>query len=170
MPRVVVIGGGIAGLAAAYELRNRAEVTLIEATDRVGGKLRTSEIAGIPVDEGAESMLARVPEAVGLAREIGCDIVHPATASASIWVNNRLRRCRPARFWAYRRHPVLLSALGSCRLRGCFGLVRILFCRARLCRTIQLLVRTCDLVSVRKSSTVWLTRCSAAFMRGGRKN
>jgi oxygen-dependent protoporphyrinogen oxidase len=91
MPRVVIIGGGIAGLAAAYELRNRAEVTLLEATDQVGGKLRTSEIAGVAVDEGAESMLARVPEGVGLAREIGCDIVHPATASASIWVNNRLR-------------------------------------------------------------------------------
>ena len=75
MPRVVVIGGGIAGLAAAYELRERAEVTLIEATERVGGKLRTSEIAGVPVDEGAEAMLARVPEAVGLAREIGCDPV-----------------------------------------------------------------------------------------------
>jgi oxygen-dependent protoporphyrinogen oxidase len=91
MPRIVVVGGGIAGLAAAYALRDRAEVTLLEATDRVGGKLRTSEIAGVAVDEGAESMLARVPEAVGLAREIGCDIVHPATPFASIWVNNHLR-------------------------------------------------------------------------------
>src|SRR6185437_4951377 len=91
MPRVVVVGGGIAGLAAAYELRDRAEVILLESTDQVGGKLRTSEIAGVPVDEGAESMLARVPEAVGLAREIGCDIVHPATSSASIWVGDHLR-------------------------------------------------------------------------------
>lgn len=91
MPRVVVVGGGIAGLAAAYELRDRAEVILLESTGQVGGKLRTSEIAGVPVDEGAESMLARVPEAVGLAREIGCDIVHPATSSASIWVHHRLR-------------------------------------------------------------------------------
>ena len=91
MPRVVIVGGGIAGLSAAYALKGRADVTVVEATGQVGGKLRTSQVAGVDVDEGAEAVLARVPEAVGLAGELGCELVHPATAAASVWVGGRLR-------------------------------------------------------------------------------
>lgn len=69
---VVVIGGGIAGLAAAHRLlATGLRVTLVEATDRLGGKLMTGDIAGTQVDLGAESMLARRPEAVDLARAVG---------------------------------------------------------------------------------------------------
>ncbi|MCZ9337501.1 FAD-dependent oxidoreductase, partial [Streptomyces sp. TRM76130] len=69
---VVVIGAGIAGLAAAHRLAERGvRVTVLEASDRVGGKLLPGEIAGVRVDLGAESMLARRPEAVGLARAVG---------------------------------------------------------------------------------------------------
>ncbi|GDY62011.1 hypothetical protein SAV14893_014040 [Streptomyces avermitilis] len=72
MGQVVVIGGGIAGLAAAHRLLDRgARVTVLEASDRLGGKLLPGEIEGVRVDLGAESMLARRPEAVGLAREVG---------------------------------------------------------------------------------------------------
>ena len=89
---VVVVGGGIAGLAAAHALAG-ADVTLLEASDRIGGKLRTSEVAGVAVDEGAESFLARVPDGLALARSVGLgdDLVHPATASASLWARGRLR-------------------------------------------------------------------------------
>lgn len=85
---VVVIGGGISGLAAAHRLAAAgARVTLLEATDRLGGKLLVGEIAGAPVDLGAESMLARRPEAVALAREVGIGdrLQPPATATASLW-------------------------------------------------------------------------------------
>ncbi|MEU3209254.1 FAD-dependent oxidoreductase, partial [Streptomyces cyaneofuscatus] len=69
---VVVIGGGIAGLAAAHRLvATGLRVTLLEATDRLGGKLMTGEVAGVQVDLGAESMLARRPEAVSLAEAVG---------------------------------------------------------------------------------------------------
>ncbi|MYW15929.1 FAD-dependent oxidoreductase, partial [Streptomyces sp. SID2955] len=69
---VVVVGAGIAGLAAAHRLLGRgARVTVLEAGDRVGGKLLPGEIAGVRVDLGAESLLARRPEAVTLARETG---------------------------------------------------------------------------------------------------
>lgn len=69
---VVVVGGGIAGLAAAHRLVTAGvRVTLLEATDRLGGKLQTGEIEGLTVDLGAESMLARRPEAVDLARAVG---------------------------------------------------------------------------------------------------
>ena len=92
--RVVVVGGGIAGLAAAYDLaRAGAEVTLLEASERLGGKLHADEIAGVPVDLGAESLLARRPEALALAREVGLgdDLEPPAVLSAALWTRGRLR-------------------------------------------------------------------------------
>ena len=91
---VVVIGGGIAGLAAAHRLLDRGvSVTVLEASERVGGKLLPGEIAGARVDLGAESMLARRPEAVALAREVGLDdrLQPPATSTASIWTRGALR-------------------------------------------------------------------------------
>ncbi|MEU5048563.1 protoporphyrinogen oxidase [Streptomyces sp. NPDC021096] len=91
---VVVIGGGISGLAAAHRLlEGGARVTVLEASDRLGGKLRTGEIAGMPVDLGAESMLARRPEAVELARAAGLGdrLQPPATATAGIWSRGGLR-------------------------------------------------------------------------------
>ncbi|MFJ9706637.1 protoporphyrinogen oxidase [Streptomyces sp. NPDC101234] len=91
---VVVIGAGIAGLAAAHRLLERgARVTVLEASERVGGKLLPGEIAGVRVDLGAESMLARRPEAVALAREAGLAdrLQPPATATASIWTRGALR-------------------------------------------------------------------------------
>ncbi|MER5995293.1 protoporphyrinogen oxidase [Streptomyces viridosporus] len=92
--RVVVIGAGVAGLAAAHRLLERgARVTVLEAADRVGGKLLPGEIAGARVDLGAESMLARRPEAVDLARETGLAdrLRPPATATASLWTRGALR-------------------------------------------------------------------------------
>ncbi|MFJ4534416.1 protoporphyrinogen oxidase [Streptomyces tibetensis] len=92
--RVVVIGAGIAGLAAAHRLLDRgARVTVLEASGRVGGKLLPGEVAGARVDLGAESMLARRPEAVALAREVGLAdrLQPPATATASLWTRGALR-------------------------------------------------------------------------------
>lgn len=83
----MVVGGGIAGLAAAYAASRGGdrEVLLLEATDRVGGKLRLDEVAGVPVDVGAEAMLNRRPEGVALARDAGLDVVHPALVESAIW-------------------------------------------------------------------------------------
>ena len=60
-------------------------MTLLEASGRLGGKLYADEIAGVPVDLGAESMLARRPEAVALAREVGLgdDLEPPAVLGAA---------------------------------------------------------------------------------------
>jgi oxygen-dependent protoporphyrinogen oxidase len=94
--RVVVVGGGVAGAAAAWFLREH-EVTIVESAAAVGGKLRTSEVAGLPVDEGAEQLLVRRPEAVALARDVGLGdlLVSPATSSASVWARGRLRPLPP---------------------------------------------------------------------------
>ncbi|MFF4368100.1 protoporphyrinogen oxidase [Streptomyces sp. NPDC001594] len=91
---VVVIGGGIAGLAAAHRLlADGLRVTLLEAGGRLGGKLYAGELAGAPVDLGAESVLARRPEALELARAVGLgdDLQPPATATARLWTRGALR-------------------------------------------------------------------------------
>jgi len=94
---VVVVGGGIAGLAAAHAVCRDAppgvRVTVVEGSPRIGGKLSAVEIAGVPVDEGAESMLARRPEGTRLAREVGLgdDLQPPATATATLWTRGALR-------------------------------------------------------------------------------
>ncbi|MCQ4083076.1 protoporphyrinogen oxidase [Streptomyces sp. RB6PN25] len=93
-PRVLVVGGGISGLVAAYDLsRSGAQVVVAESSERLGGKLYADEIAGVPVDLGAESMLARRPEAVQLAREVGLaeELQPPAIAQAALWTRGRLR-------------------------------------------------------------------------------
>ncbi|MGZ4466637.1 MAG: protoporphyrinogen oxidase [Nocardioides sp.] len=89
---VVVVGGGIAGLAAARALAARGDrVTLLEGSSRLGGKLRRHEVAGLTVDVGAEAMLNRRPEGVALARDLGLDVVHPTLARSTIWTRGALR-------------------------------------------------------------------------------
>ena len=94
---LAVVGGGISGLAAAWEgVRQGAEVVVLEAGDAPGGKLRTSPVpgAGVELDEGADAFLARVPEAVELCDELGLggDLVSPATGTAYVWSDGALRR------------------------------------------------------------------------------
>jgi oxygen-dependent protoporphyrinogen oxidase len=90
--RTVVVGAGIAGLAAAHELAAAGdEVLVLEGSPSVGGKLRRTDVAGVTVDVGAEAMLNRRPEAVDLARSLGLDLVHPATISSRIWTRGALR-------------------------------------------------------------------------------
>ncbi|MCF3962975.1 protoporphyrinogen oxidase [Streptomyces fuscigenes] len=92
--RVVVVGGGIAGLAAAHRLlASGASVTVLEGTDRIGGKLLTGEIEGVRVDLGAESMLARRPEGVELARAVGLGerLGPPHATTSSVWTRGALR-------------------------------------------------------------------------------
>jgi oxygen-dependent protoporphyrinogen oxidase len=89
--RIAVIGGGISGLAAAHRLLDGgAQITLFEATPRLGGVIRTSPFAGHPaIDEGADAFLARVPWAVDLARAVslGDSLTSPAAAKAAVWWN-----------------------------------------------------------------------------------
>lgn len=92
--RIVVVGGGISGLAAAWELSDRAgvNVEVVESTDRLGGKIRTSEIGGRDVDEGPDAFLRRVPDALELCEEVGVDdLVSPARGDASVWIDGELR-------------------------------------------------------------------------------
>lgn len=89
-----MVGGGITGMAAAWELaRSGAGVTLVESSQRLGGKIVTDQMAGRPIDLGPDAFLARLPDATQLCRELGLgdELVGAATESASLWAGNRLR-------------------------------------------------------------------------------
>jgi protoporphyrinogen/coproporphyrinogen III oxidase len=75
---VVVIGGGIAGLSAAYYLQKSVadaglawRVRLLEASDRLGGKIRTERVNGFVIEGGPDTFLASKPWATQLCRELG---------------------------------------------------------------------------------------------------
>jgi len=97
---IIVIGAGITGLAAADVLADDHDVTVVDADDRTGGKLKASPFAGLSsVDEGADAYLMRVPYASALSRRMGLsddELVHPATGHASLW--HRPRRGEPRLF------------------------------------------------------------------------
>jgi protoporphyrinogen/coproporphyrinogen III oxidase len=99
VPVVAVVGGGVSGLAAAWRLQQapgERRVVVLEQGARTGGVLCRRRVAGGPagltVDVGAEAMLARRPEAIRLAEEVGLggDLVHPATTRAAIWSRGEL--------------------------------------------------------------------------------
>ncbi len=126
---VVVIGGGISGLAAAWELSgwdDAPHVTLLEASPRLGGPLRSEEVGGRIVDLGPDGFLGRRPEAVDLCAEVGlADALVPVAArGAAIWARGRLRPLPeghalgiPTRFWPTARSGIV-------GLRGTAGLAR----------------------------------------------
>ena len=74
-PTYAVAGGGISGLAAAYRIRMLvgadARIMLFDPADRLGGVLRTENLAGQPMDIGAEAFVARRPEVPALLAELG---------------------------------------------------------------------------------------------------
>ncbi|MGW6615684.1 protoporphyrinogen oxidase [Streptomyces erythrochromogenes] len=114
MRSVIVVGGGISGLAAAWELRGTADVTVLEGHTRVGGKLRTGTVGGITVDEGAESLMALRPEAVELAAAVGlgdalCD---PAKAPVTIWTGGALRPLPAGHVMGVPTDPAALAGTG----------------------------------------------------------
>ncbi|MFI5888619.1 protoporphyrinogen oxidase [Actinoplanes sp. NPDC051513] len=99
--RVAVIGGGIAGLAAAVRLRDltpaATDIIVYEQSGVLGGKLRTGELGGLPVERGAESFLTSSPDggesaAVALAKrlDLGPSLVHPATVPAALSIGGHL--------------------------------------------------------------------------------
>jgi oxygen-dependent protoporphyrinogen oxidase len=102
--RVVVVGGGIAGLAAAHRLRELspdADIVVLERSDRLGGKIRTEPFAGQPVETGAESFLVRDQgrdsSALELAHRVGLgdELVHPASIPAALALDDALAPIPP---------------------------------------------------------------------------
>jgi protoporphyrinogen/coproporphyrinogen III oxidase len=93
MPRVAVVGGGVAGLTVAYRLsRAGIDVDVAEAADRVGGRLSSISLDGIELEAGADSFVARKPWAVELCRELRLSLVSPGASGAHLWTDAGLVR------------------------------------------------------------------------------
>jgi oxygen-dependent protoporphyrinogen oxidase len=76
MNRIVVIGGGISGLAAAHrvlELNPAAQVTILEASDRLGGIIHTEQRDGFLLERGPDSFISEKPQAIALAKRLGIE-------------------------------------------------------------------------------------------------
>ena len=131
LPRVVVVGGGITGLAAAHYLLRIAqdgpcgfEVVVLEAEARAGGKLRTERCDGFLVEAGPDSFLTGKPAACELCRELGiAEALIPQQEPRAAYVARRgrlvpippgMRLVHPARPCAFLRSP-LLSLPGRIR-------------------------------------------------------
>lgn len=69
---VAVVGGGISGLSAAYELhRRQTPFVLLEKSDRLGGVIRTDRVGGFTIDAGPDSLVVQKPAAIALCEELG---------------------------------------------------------------------------------------------------
>ncbi len=77
--RVAVVGGGVTGLVAAFRLAEAAEkdaqlfIHLLEASDRLGGKIVTERVDGFLVEGGPDTFLVRKPEGITLCKELGLE-------------------------------------------------------------------------------------------------
>ena len=69
---VIIVGGGMSGLAAAYELgRRRVPFLLLEAAPTLGGVVKTERVDGFVIDAGPDALLTQKPAAIELCRELG---------------------------------------------------------------------------------------------------
>lgn len=104
-PHIAVIGGGITGLAAARQFGRgggddggrRPQVTVLEASAELGGKIRSTDFAGTTVDVGPEALLTAIPAALKLCGELGLadELVAPLQTRTAVWTRGRLRELPP---------------------------------------------------------------------------
>lgn len=129
--RIAIIGGGVSGLAAAYrlsELAPQANVNLFESSNRLGGVIRTENIAGFCLEHGPDSLLTQVPWGLDLCKRLGLasEILPTASHPHGVYVvcRGRLRKVpdglalmAPQRLWPLITSPIL-SLRGKLRLAG----------------------------------------------------
>jgi protoporphyrinogen/coproporphyrinogen III oxidase len=123
-PVIAIVGAGIAGLAAAFFLRDEpAQVIVLDGAARPGGKLAVAEVAGCPVDVGAEALLTRRPEGTGLieAAGLGGELVPAGTTAARIWSRGEMRPLPARQFMGV---PADAAGLAQAGLLSTAGLAR----------------------------------------------
>jgi oxygen-dependent protoporphyrinogen oxidase len=126
-PHVVIVGGGISGLATAHFIRDHlgdaVQLTLLEAGSQLGGKVANQQFSGHVVDTGPDALLVRVPAMAALLDDLGLSdqIVAPASLGAHVWSRGELRRLPTGTLFGV---PDRLIPLLKSRLMSPAGLVR----------------------------------------------
>ena len=99
--KIVIVGGGITGLSAAYHLQKKVsesnlpfEVKLVEASNRLGGRIQSTYKDGFTIELGPDSILARKPAAIKLLEELGLSdrTVRNGTGQSYILIKNKLHK------------------------------------------------------------------------------
>ena len=120
-PQVVIVGGGISGLATAHyihsHLGDKVQLTLVEGGSQLGGKVANQEFSGHLVDTGPDAVLVRAPAMTALLQDLGLgeQIVAPAALGAHVWSRGKLRRLPSGTLFGIpdRLLPLLRSGLMS---------------------------------------------------------
>ena len=122
----VVVGGGISGLSAAYELQRRGlTARVLEASDRAGGVIATERFDGWVVDRGPDSLLVQKPAAVTLCRELGiADRLVPTLTPRTAWVL-REGELHPIAEGSFLGFPITFGALARSSLFSLAGKLRM---------------------------------------------
>lgn len=124
MKNILVVGGGITGLTAAYYVQQEIkranlpfQLKLVEASNHLGGKIATVHQDGFTIERGPDSFLSRKTAAIKLIEELGLekDLVRNATGQAHILVGNRLHKIPPGSFMGIptEARPFIFSNLFS---------------------------------------------------------
>lgn len=122
--KTAIIGGGITGLSALYELEKHGiDAHLFEASEQLGGKVRTHRRDGFIIERGADSFLARKPELMDLVKELGMEdrLVPNEIGQAFIFWENEFH---PIPKGSVMGVPGSLSSISSSSLLNPFGKAR----------------------------------------------
>src|SRR5215471_12766896 len=123
---VVVVGGGISGLAATYELQRRGvDVRLVEASDRPGGVIRTDRFEGWVVDGGPDALLTQKRAAIALCGELGLTDRLVSTLTPRTAYVLRDGRLHPIPEGSFLGFPVRARALAASSLFSLGGKLRM---------------------------------------------
>jgi oxygen-dependent protoporphyrinogen oxidase len=123
---VVVVGGGISGLAATYELQRRGvDVRLIEASDHPGGVIRTDRFEGWVIDGGPDALLTQKRAAIALCGELGLTDRLVSTLTPRTAYVLRDGRLHPIPEGSFLGFPVRARALAASSLFSLGGKVRM---------------------------------------------
>lgn len=125
MPHVVVIGGGISGLVAAFRISRRPElsVTVLEASDSLGGKIATASLGDARVELGADSFLPRDDGPLRLCRDVGVagELVSPIGFGGMVWRRGRLSPLPSGTVLGF---PTSIAAVAAARVLSPAGRAR----------------------------------------------